>query len=814
MKSKTAHQLDTLSLFVFTTLFGWMIFRNTTFEAPSHSILRYANDISAAIIMTLWLAASMVMLQRKWWIRGGFALGSFLYSVFALSSHFDWTPGQAEWVRFELFLFIGIGMAWVVLTAVVTKHFRRGQYTVGSVFMVIVIVLCAYHTSSTRKQEKRFPQFARPYSAAETEYIINTKGQGSVAFSLNGKSVGTTPCRISGVDMERLLAIPQNRGGDAIRIPAPAVPLSTKRSDTPMAQITPHIESEANSQNVRYYADHSIDSLDAKTRRVIVDIRAVPVAEKGSSSRMYAYFRDMLRYARANDYQVSDEWVDRMTEAPIEMRNPLLDRFCYPSDVHGNRKDETELLGRVLLSKLSIKEGDDLETFFSRTFIQGEWSRRDSFLEQIYQRNCLLELSKSCDNPDDLPSLLRRTISLAREPREHTNLRLLSCLLPAIARQLHSAGSVTSETQRVLDELASEICKHDVDRLHLVSAVLPSSILEEYYWRRYLASGKWTWSSDKRMEGGITTTELGAQNNAGPNFYFNKWLVCLIKMQGERAMELLERHQHEFISATRYLLEHPHKDSWTQYTRLETAAAVIHFICHHGCDKATVAEQLLPVFIQELIEQNPKQSVRDIVRQLWQLFEPEINVEQFRPYFVQLILHKHGYSDWPELEYYTSDREQRIKFISFLKEIAEELPDAPQKEFVMGKVTPILAKCGVPSAVTKHYTPKKPGSHEAYAQDAARHIYMEHPWKSGAPRFFPELLDEFRASPDPFQQLILLNCIEQVPTPTNRAMLVDFLTSEFSEVKAKAEEVKTALDHLKNNMPELPFKENNEKGTD
>ncbi|OVE77990.1 hypothetical protein BVX99_01015 [bacterium F16] len=801
MKSKIAHRWDTVVLFVFSTAFGLMLLKDLTFDYPDNVTLRYVTGAFIIIILVVWLVASLILVLRGQRLWGGISTIIFLIAIYALSPNVDGIFLQEGLKPLKPFLLIGIGIVCILTVTAITD----GWSFVGCILTAGVIGWSGYITSGPSNHHNRRQRFSeRIFSAHETEYVFTAMNLGSAELSLNGKSIGITPCTVNGPEMAKILGLPQVPDGETVEIPLPSGSVDWSSPAVRKTNISLQLSPSCTDDYSMFSLKSSVYSFDGSSRRVLVDIGVSPIFDKEIEFKPYTYFAEMLRYARVNDYEVSEAWFNDIGWAELAMYHHVIEwyNYPYPGLNVSNRQKERELIGRILLKKLRISKDDGLETFFYRRFVNSAWRGGGPTSELTRTRNSLLELSDICKGSDDLPSLLTKAIRAAElQSDSYGPLEYWSFFFPAVARQLKSTKAIDSKTQLLFDELALETCKNKQDSFRLASTALQNPILEEYYSRQYIASGEWTWSSDNTKGSGITTRELDSNYSYPGNVYFNRWLVFIIMMGGDRGKDVLEKHQHEFLSAARHFLEQP--DITTNaYTKLQNSLILIRFLCNHGGDKSFIADQFVPMIMQNLLKEENRPYIRFILPQLWTLLEPHANVRQLYPLFADLVTQEGAHSDWPYLEYFIKDREQRIQLLTFARERIEALSKETRKGFLLNRVNCALAQCGDPSAVAKYCASKD----DIPNLSSWLFHYYDQFWKTDAQPFFRELIDQLRTSSEPKQKLLLLHHIKQVPTRENRAMLEGLLNSDSPEVKVKANEVKVALDHLKNNMPKLPQK--------
>ncbi|OVE77980.1 hypothetical protein BVX99_01245, partial [bacterium F16] len=134
------------------------------------------------------------------------------------------------------------------------------------------------------------------------------------------------------------------------------------------------------------------------------------------------------------------------------------------------------------------------------------------------------------------------------------------------------------------------------------------------------------------------------------------------------------------------------------------------------------------------------------------------------------------------------------------------------------ELLPALARCGSTSAIDDFLKLERT-SIEGLSQLLFPSMIINQ-WHDFTPPYEYDYFQEYRDdlitillnSSEPNHSLILLNYIYRVPTPENRALLTDMTWNSDPVVQKRVADVKAELETLKTNMPELPFKENNETG--
>ncbi|OVE77988.1 hypothetical protein BVX99_01005 [bacterium F16] len=711
---------------------------------------------------------------------------------------------------------LGCGLIWIAITlAFIAKGLNKAAVISSSLFLCVLVFF----------QGELKIWATKGLSPEETVYSFNMQSLGPTDVWLNGRKVGTTPFTMTGTEMKKIMAISpdfETKGWKEIDIKLPQgaqANRSSSESHPVWVRLTQHKEV----RTIQHFWCREYYDAENCKRFIAVSIRGYQLLSRNTNKAHLGRFaKDMVYYAPLNDYHVSDDWVYRLLQSPAHSAwLTLLYRTCPGPKLK-------PLFANALLQSKGLQHTDSLNTFI-RAYHQNEFG---GYLGNMGRSRIYVadDIGYLCDEARDTSTLLTKMRTAFETPgrlkfndygferHEDISLRIYRNMLPLVSDQIRIAAENDPKIQAQVEELALAIIKRNKDSLFLNAVNLPSKTLEEYYWRRFLASEKWTWSKDPRTPDGMDIadfTDLRRRHSLYDlrNFVLNKWWLLLVRMGTPRSEALSKAARSDIFAASTYLLELSSTDSQAMYQSHLIAKSLF---LHMGTEAAPLANEFLPLFGKKLLETEPgtlRVEMYEFLRSVGHL----INHERLFP-----VIDGYMASDEPYPSYYFLEsfrffeREERIELLEKVRERAEMLDDSKKKRSWNEAVLNQLAMCGVPSAIDEFVQNRQNSQPENIQErllptDSYEDMEEFNPFIPK--QFYDETLLSLKNSSDPLQQLILLEYFSKARSPENLAMLNDMLKAELPpEVKKKALEAKASFEHLKNNMPELPFKENNETG--
>ncbi|OVE77992.1 hypothetical protein BVX99_01025 [bacterium F16] len=676
-------------------------------------------------------------------------------------------------------VYVGV-VAFSILTGAVIAFFRLPVVAAG----LISVVLAAFMATSPRSLIKY-----RDYRPDDTAYKFNTGiSYGQAELFLNGQSFGIIPATTSGKEIETAFTTPFT--------PAEGVQNAWYRLELPVTT-APRGKHELVTKAIWCKivcngVPREIVELDAypnwtnrhEERSIICKLRL-----KAHKSNTYDYLSDMVRYAQVCDYKVPEQWINDLSQTP------------YARSRFGNNADPAlqPLFGQVFLMKYGLKSSDPFDDFID---LAGHYITGTS---GMFPNN--LEFITLCEQTNDLPFMLSEMIRIFNTPfqqrtqQESQKWSYLVALLPTLCNQLNQLKTMDAETRRLVDELGVAICRRGPDEMVLKQAIeLPSPLIEEFFCRKFRASGKWVWRPQDSEQGISHRDSIRISLDFdGP--IINKWLHFAMMQKGNRGKELMSTYRSDLLNAGRVLLSE-------QLDESRPLSATLLFDHHKGSE--SMSNELLQEFFGAALKQSrdsedQKEFLTNYLKPMGDSLDPKNMVACMKTYMNA----SSSKGDILDCLKWTS-REKRIKILNQVKQLLNEKPprqDVDKKSWE-NAINNGLIQCGMPSAINTYVvtTNKSPNQ--------LSELLLPYPERKWGPKYFySNIIAALRISDDSKQHLILLDYISRVPTPENRAMLTDMTWNSDPSVQKRVAEVKAELEELKNNMPESPYEELFEKGT-